>query len=126
MNFEKKLALSVDGSVAAELVVSFTEHESEPDEFRVVVRRSPFKVPEGEAVWHVHEHDGVFSLQITTQSVASGVCLAGCLAGIVTGPLAECLKKARTRKAVRECITKHGLWQTVGALSCIYGCLSIA
>ena len=127
MNFERKISLSIDEGVVAELTVSFTENEEGPDEFRAVVRRSPYGNVEGEAVWHVHEQDGSFSLQITTQFVASGICLAGCFAGIVTstGPLVDCLKKAKSRRAVRDCISQHGVWQAVGALSCIYGCLSL-
>lgn len=127
MSFSHTIDLSIDNKVFANLEVAFTEKSSEPDEFRVTVRRSSFGDPEAEAIWHVREHNKEFTLQITSQTVAAGICLAGCLAGIVTsaGPLVDCLKKARSRSDVRACISQHGLWQAVGSLSCIYGCLQV-
>ncbi|MGQ0566242.1 MAG: hypothetical protein ACT4OK_14400 [Gemmobacter sp.] len=127
MSFVKTIDLSIDGSTVANLEVSFTENANEPDEFRITIRRSQFGEVAAEARWHVKEHDGRFSLAITSQHVVAGVCLAGCLAGIVTsvGPLRDCLKKAKDRNGVRGCIKEYGLWQAVGSLSCIYGCLNL-
>ncbi len=125
VNFERTIDLSVDNSFAVQITVAFTEHDQNPDEFRVEVRKPSSPTPVGVAVWHVRENDAGFSLQITTQSVASGVCLAGCFAGIITGPLVVCLKRAKTRKQVRDCITQHGFWQVVNSVSCIYACLTV-
>lgn len=127
MSFSRTVNLSIEGNTVAELDVSFSEEDHEPDEFRVIVRRSPHGETEAEATWHVQERDGQFVLQITSQHVAAGVCLAGCLAGIVTGagPLVDCLKKATNREDVRNCINQYGVWQAVGSLSCVYGCLHI-
>ncbi|WP_223429130.1 hypothetical protein [Tateyamaria pelophila] len=127
MSFRKSINLSIDGEVAAELEVAFMENENEPDKFTVTVRRENHGPSDAEAIWHVQQTDGNFSLQVTAQNVASGICLAGCLSGIVTGagPKVDCLKKAKSRKDVRNCINQHGVWQAVGALSCIYGCMHV-
>lgn len=127
MSLNRTISLSIDDSIVVWLEVLFIEKVDKPDEFRVAVKREPSGEPQAEAVWHVQEREGQFTLQITSQNVKMGVCLAGCLAGIVTsaGPLVDCLKRARSRKDVRDCINKHGVWQTISSLSCIYGCLAI-
>lgn len=124
MTFKRTADLSVDTQMVVHLTVSFEENDTKPDEFRITVRRYQTGPIEGEAIWHVKERDGNFSLQITTQTVMSGVCLAGCFADVLTGPLADCLTKAKTKTAVRNCITQHGFWQAVKSLYCIYKCLS--
>lgn len=127
MSFDRTVTLSVDSKTVVEVDVAFTEKYDGPDEFRVTVRRSRGGEAEADAVWHVHELNGQFALQIIYQHIGTGICLAGCLAGIVTGagPLVDCLKKAKDRHDVRDCINQHGVWQTVGSLSCIYGCLHL-
>lgn len=128
MSFDRKVSLLIDDTTSVVVVVSFVEREDAPDELRVSIRRSPFADPEAEAVWHVRDQNGGFTLQITTQSVVTtGICLTGCLAGIVSGagPLVDCLKKAKNRREVRQCIDRNAVAQVVSALGCIYGCLSV-
>lgn len=128
MVFSRHVSLVIDGNTAVQVVVSFQEQEAEPDEFRIAIYpHSNDLAPMAESVWHVREKNGSFQLQIFTQSIVTGICLAGCLASVVAGagPLVECLKKAKTRADVRKCIDTNAVAQVVASLSCIYGCLSL-
>lgn len=132
MAYEHQLKLSIDNREVIFLTVSLEDKRDEPVRFRVSVQRSAVGPAEAEAVWDIIEKDSGFELQLTTQSISSaigkGICLAGCLAGIVTGarPLVDCLKTARSRDDVEECLSaNNAIAQSIGALSCIYGCLNM-
>ena len=127
MAFDRNIELRIDGETALYVQVVFTEEESSraPDVLRIEVSRSPGARPEGAVIWQILPEESGYSLQMTTHLVGASICLAGCFAGLITSPLGDCLKKAKTRKEARDCITKHSFWSAVGSLSCVYGCLNI-
>ena len=125
MAFERTFTLHEDGAPIVKTILSFVEHEDEPDVLTMTVYDARKDALAGQATWHVQSESNGFALQISTQIIPVGICLAGCFAGVISGPLVDCLRKARSRKDVRNCIDANAAWQAVSAMTCIYGCLSL-
>jgi hypothetical protein len=125
MSFNRTVSLLVGGDKEVELTISLVEFDQQPDELRVTVRHNEFGPAEGEAVWRIVRRDESFTVQIATQTVVGGICLAGCFADMLSGQLADCLIRAKTRAAARDCIRRHAVLQAVSSLSCVYGCLQV-
>jgi hypothetical protein len=80
----------------------------------------------GSVKWRVNYKSKTLTLDLSAlMSSGQAICLAACLGGSIGATLADCLARARTASAVRECFKKHAPGALVSSISCVFGCLAV-
>lgn len=124
MAFDRNISLKIDDSDALYVKVRHIEGD-EIDQFCIEIFDHAGGQSKGKAVWDIIPNNGTFGFQLAASEVALGICLSACFADIMTSDLAECLKSAKNRSKVKQCLLDHGFWQALKSIHCVYSCLAL-
>jgi hypothetical protein len=118
-NFERTVAVSVDGREVCRIDIRGFENEGLVD---VIARRMPGG-PEAKVAWIIDWEARTITSNVA-QAVASSAqisCLAACLVG-ASGAFANCLLKARSKADVWKCVEENAVGAVFSSLGCVLAC----
>jgi hypothetical protein len=115
-NFERRLAVSLDGADILRVALHGIEAEGRVDITVMRADDAPNRVS-----WIVDWESKTISTSLATATGPQLTCVAACLIG-AAGALADCLLRAKSKADVWECVEKNSVGAVFSGLGCVLAC----